>query len=296
MKIENEEIQVEVSLHGAEMTRIAKKGKEYLWCGDAQYWGRHAPILFPIVGKVYDGKYRIKGKEYGLPQHGFARDMDFELKEQGREEVTMELASNEETKSRYPYPFVLSAAYRLDGGRIAVRWTVENRTETVMDYQIGAHPAFNYAAFDPEEERHGGLRLLRKEGDGYRPVEGVEVRGFSREGYATAEQNRIELKQGRMAMTDALFAKGALILENRQVQKAILEDKEGQPMLAMTFDKAPVLGIWSPEGKRAPFVCIEPWAGRCDREGYDGEFGEREWMNHLAPHSLQQFEYDIEIY
>lgn len=70
------------------------------------------------------------------------------------------------------------------------------------------------------------------------------------------------------------FDKDALILENEQVRKVTLYNKEKQAYLSLHFN-APVVGLWSPPAKNAPFVCIEPWYGRCDRAHYLGEYKDK---------------------
>lgn len=291
--ISNNNITAEISLHGAEMIRLQKNGKDLLWNADPTYWKRNAPILFPIVGKVFDGKYLVDGKEYQLPQHGFARDMDFVVVSQKAESISLELKSNAETLAKYPFEFVLRATYTLSGNGINACWTIENPSDKAMHFQIGAHPAFRYDGFQSEDAVHGYLQLLHKSAEGYVPVNELQVREFLTQGYVSDKKRCWSLQNGTTPLTDTLFEQGAIILEDNQVQQAILQDKERKEILRVTFDQAPVLGIWSPEGKHAPFICIEPWMGRCDREGYHGEFSQRDWNNTIKPHSSSTFSYSI---
>ena len=140
--LQNEYLSIQIAERGAELCSIMCNDKEYLWQADPKFWGRHSPVLFPIVGKVWDDVYTVEGKIYPLSQHGFARDMDFELVSQSATEVTYRLVSTEETLKKYPFPFLLEITYRLTGKMIEVIWKVENIGSSELHFQIGAHPAF----------------------------------------------------------------------------------------------------------------------------------------------------------
>ena len=143
--ISNELLTVGIAEHGAELQSMMRGGREYLWHGDPSYWKRRSPVLFPIVGSVWEGRYRIDGREYALSQHGFARDMDFTLISNDGTQAIFRLDSNEETLKIYPREFSLEIGYRLHGRSIEVSWTVCNTsTDVEMPFQIGAHPAINY--------------------------------------------------------------------------------------------------------------------------------------------------------
>ena len=148
--LENDCLAIEVSTFGAELQSIRDKatGFEYLWYGDKTYWGRRSPVLFPIVGKVWEGRMRYQGAEYLLSQHGFARDMEFELVSETETEVRYRLVSTEETLKKYPYQFVLEIAYRLHDNKVDVIWEVTNPSDKDICFQIGAHPAFYYPDYE----------------------------------------------------------------------------------------------------------------------------------------------------
>ena len=154
VELKNEQLSVVVSEKGAELQSIKDAhGKEYLWQADPKYWGRHSPILFPIVCSVNDETYRVDGKEYHLPRHGFARDATFKLIAQSQRKVTFVLESSEETKKVYPYDFTLSVSYVLDDNKIGVIWHVHNTDTREIHFQIGGHPAFNIPDMKPGSSR-----------------------------------------------------------------------------------------------------------------------------------------------
>ena len=155
--LSNDKISIEIANHGAELTSIMANEQEYLWQGDPKYWGRHSPVLFPIVGRVWDNQYKNEGAIYKLGQHGFARDMDFQLTYEEDNAVVYTLESNEETMKVYPFPFVLEIGYRLKGNRIEVMWSVQNCGDKDLYFQIGAHPAFYYRDLDANTCERGFL-------------------------------------------------------------------------------------------------------------------------------------------
>ena len=93
---------------------------------------------------------------------------------------------------------------------------------------------------------------------------------------------------------DNVFDNDALIIENSDVTKVSLIDNDKE-YLTVKFD-AKVFGIWSPAKKNAPFVCIEPWYGRCDAEDFSGDITEREWSNSLEVNDNWYKEYEIIIH
>ena len=264
--LKNDVLTVQVKEHGAELASIMKGSTEYLWQADPAFWGRHSPVLFPIVGSVWEKRYRVDGVEYEMGQHGFARDMDFTLVEGNDTEVRYRLESSAETLAKYPYPFVLEIAYKLQGNRLDVIWEVCNPSQEDMYFQIGAHPAFYYPDYDPQAAGRGFLSFDRSEG--------LECIRIKEKGCVDAvTRYPLEIPQdGKLPLTKETFDQiDTIMLEDSQVARVTLHRNDGSPWLSLCFD-APVVGIWSPPTKNAPFICLEPWYGRCDRAGYEGDY------------------------
>lgn len=281
-------LHVEVSSHGAELQSIRKGDTEYLWQGDPAYWGRRSPVLFPIVGSVWEKRYRSGGKEYELGQHGFARDMEFTLVISSESEVRYRLESSEETLARYPYPFVLEIAYRLHDNCLDVIWEVTNPSDKEIFFQIGAHPAFIYPDYDPQKQGRGFFTFDRSEG--------LECIRIKEKGCVDADTKwPLDMPEGRLKLEkDTFDAIDTIMLQDSQIKRVDMFREDGTRWLALSFD-APVIGIWSPPGKVAPFICIEPWYGRCDRVGYEGRYEDKDWMNRLQPGEKFESVYTIEI-
>ena len=203
------------------------------------------------------------------------------------DEVRYRLVSNEETLHKYPFPFCLEIGYRIQGKKIEVMWEVKNTGDKEMYFQIGAHPAFYWPEFDASNSERGFFRFDKENGLKYILI--------SEKGCADpSTEYSLELTDGLLPLDTHTFDKDALILENEQVRKVTLYNKEKLAYLSLHFN-APVVGLWSPPAKNAPFVCIEPWYGRCDRAHYTGEYKDKDWMQHLQPEEIFQGGYTIEI-
>lgn len=290
-KLENEKLVVKVADHGAELISIydKKEERELIWQADPQYWNRHAPILFPNVGKHYQGVYRYEGKEYPAGQHGFARDKEF-IQVGGEETwVTHRLCADEETRTNYPFDFCLEVTHRLEGDQLHVEWKVENQGENTMYFTIGGHPAFRLPIILGTEFEDYFLRFEEH-------VDRLNYVLLDLEsGTAMPEQRRpMALHQHCFRLRKEMFNKDALIFDEGQVQWVALALPDGSPYVALESRDFPNFGIWSKPG--APYVCLEPWCGRCDNQGFTGEISEKPGINTLKTGEIFEKSYDIIVY
>lgn len=280
-------LELEVSAQGAELQNIRNKrtGFEYLWQGNPAYWKRRSPVLFPIVGAVWNGKFRMDGKTYEMGQHGFARDMAFTpVSDCPDDELWFRLESSPETLERFPREFRLEIGYKLDDTRISVMWRVENIGDKELPFQIGAHPAFNIPGFNADDAVHGYFAF---------DTNNLEAELISEKGCVGDEAFRPALDaEGMLPIQGNTFSHDALIFGG-QLHRVSLLDKEKQPLLTALF-RSPYVGLWTP-GADAPFVCIEPWYGRADSVGYEGDFSSRHQMNRLAPGAVFNASYMLII-
>ncbi len=276
--LENDVLKIAVATSGAELSSIFNKAenKEMLWQGAPEFWGRKSPVLFPIVGKYKDGKTTYNGEEYSLSQHGFARDSEFTLIEETKTRLVFQLMSNEETLAKYPFAFQLICSFELKNNKIIVGWYVENIDNKKIYFSIGAHPAF-YC----EKSK----TVLSMNGDN------LQYNLINADGLYTKQKYGID---SSFVLHDNVFDNDALIIENSDVTEVSLIDND-KKYLTVKFD-APLFGIWSPAKKNAPFVCIEPWYGRCDAEDFNGDITEREWSNSLEVNDNWYKEYEIIIH
>ena len=280
MKLENGIISIDIANHGAELKSAVKDGFEYMWCGDEKYWARTSPVLFPIVGSLKDKEYKLDGKVYQMSQHGFARDCEFDLVDCDKTAATYILKENEETLAKYPFKFNLKIKYTLINNVIKIDWLVENNNDKVMSFSIGAHPAFNL-----------------KEGDNYFKFDTDNDIVYNLiDGNGLYDKNSVHTlkNDGYVRITDDMFDNDALIVENSQAKEVIICDKNKTAYLKVKFS-AELFGLWSPAKKKAPFVCIEPWYGRCDSNDFNGEFSQKDYIINLNLDQQFNASYEIEL-
>lgn len=222
-----------------------------------------------------------------MMQHGFARDLEFEMIScQPESEIWFERKSDTETLEKYPYEFILKLGYKLLPNGVSVLWQVENPASEALPFSIGGHPAFN-CPIDADKKQTDYQIFLDAKDE-------VISSKINKIGLATGEKERFSLQNGLLPITENLFDEDALVIEHDQAKTVALCNEKGEPYLTVTMD-APLFGIWSPPHKNAPFICIEPWYGRCDQENFEGDLTEREWGNLLAPSDVWKREYQIKV-
>jgi galactose mutarotase-like enzyme len=273
--ISNDKITLTVSEHGAEIVSLIRRrdNKELMWQADPKFWGRTSPVLFPLVGNYFEKESIYDGKTYTMGQHGFARDMDFHLVAKTEDKLKFLVRENEMSKEKYPFDFYLTIAYEISGDEVKVIWNVKNTGIRTMYFSIGGHPAFNCDL--PKSKL-----LFEKKGQAVKNDLTSGVIEGDGSGCLSEREKTISLKDSVLALSDELFDEDALIFENNQADAVTLLDEHDRKVLKVSFD-APLFGVWSPAKKFAPFVCIEPWYGRCDRVGFNKKLEEREYGTKL---------------
>ena len=272
-QIQNEQLQVSANQKGAELANIfsPKKNIEYVWTADSNHWGRHSCILFPTVGKVKDDTYRIGEKTFALKQHGFARNVDFELIEHHATSMLFELKSSPSSLEVYPYQFRLLVGYELLENQIKIIYTVENTDNQPIYFSIGGHPGFNVPLSNDEKRSDYSLVFNQKE---------TAVRHLLDGGLFNGETKTVLDNHNRIPITDNLFDDDALVFRNMKSDEVSLENGKGEKVLTFNFAGFPDLGIWSANAD-APFVCIEPWFGIADTAKANWDFREKDGVMKL---------------
>jgi len=279
--ISNEYLTVTINEEGAELTSIKYNDTEYLWTGDKKYWGRHAPVLFPMVGALKDNKCMIKGIEYQMTQHGFARDMTFGLFAKTKDSISFLLQSNEETLKKYPFDFELYIKYELNVRAVKVTYEVVNSGNNAMFFSIGGHPGFNLFS---------------------------DIKDYYIEFEENETQNKIFVENGLVKFTDKLrlndsnkiqldensFNDDAMIFKDLTSSKVWLKSNKTDKSICMHIAGFPYLGIWSKKDG-APFVCLEPWFGIADTVEHNGDFTKKEGIIELNIGEEFSASYVIEV-
>ena len=276
--MKNKQLEVSVNTLGAEICSIrdCETQVEYMWQADKKFWKRHAPVLFPFVGSLKEKRYTYQNKTYSMGQHGFARDMEFVVIEQKQDEIWFELTSNETTLENYPFDFILQIGYQLEDRSVKVLYRVINPSKDVMYFSIGAHPAFQ-CPYDVKDEAY----YLRLDHTKKLQVYSLDTKlGVRKAKPQEVKFTYIDSDYAYIKLTKELFAKDALIVEHTNITEASLCYADKTPYITVTFD-APLFGIWSPANTGAPFVCIEPWYGRCDTINSPDELNQKEYVNAL---------------
>ena len=271
--IENSDLRVAIKTQGAELDSIQHKTHplEYLWQGDAAFWGKKSPILFPIVGTLKDNTFSYKEKKYTLPRHGFARDKTFSVEQHSADSATFLLVSNEETLKNYPFQFEFRLHYTLKDNALCVTYAVKNTGSDDMYFSVGGHPAFRLPLTDGTAYTDYFIELNQAETSGRYPL--------SIDGLLELKSNPFLENSNKIALNPALFYEDAVVLKHLEATSmAILSDKTPHG-LRMTFEGFPYFGIWA--AKNAPFVCLEPWCGISDSVNTTQDLTKKEGINHL---------------
>lgn len=286
--LENDKWKVAINHFGAELCSIVKKenGVEYVWNGDERFWKRSAPVLFPFVGSLKNKEFLYGDKAYPMGQHGFARDMEFSLVSNDGRQAWFSLSSDDTTYEKYPFAFTLEIGYVLTDNTIKVIWRVINEDEKQMYFSIGGHPAF-MCPLDGEGRQTDYFISFDSD-------KNLVYSKLSENGLVYKKDNILETNGGKMQITEKLFDEDALVVEGGQAHRVSLCKPDGTPYLTVTFD-APLFGLWSPAKKNAPFICIEPWYGRCDSEAFTGTLEEREYGSSLAPYESFEAAFEIQV-
>lgn len=283
----NGTVSATINEKGAELSSLRKDGIDYMWYADPTFWGRTSPVLFPLVGSLKDKSYRYDGQTYSMNQHGFARDNMFTCTYESATELHFEFRDTEDTYAIYPFHFCLQIQYQLENDKLQVRWIVTNTDTKELHFSIGAHPAF-LCPWNNDGQQKDYQISLKKNG---MPLQSL-TSSIIRDGLLSDEKTVITLENGKVAVHEHLFDDDALVLEGNQTDEVALVTPDGKEYISVHFN-CPVMGIWSPPGKTAPFVCIEPWYGRCDSAAFEGQLEDREYGNTLAPGKQFEREYSI---
>lgn len=275
-KLKNSFLTVTVSDHGAEVQSVVDNNsqREYIWQADPEIWGRHAPVLFPIVGRLKDDQYTYDGKTYHMTQHGFARDNDFEVEKETDDSITFLLKSNDATKEKYPFDFELRVTYTLINNLLEERFDVTNTDDKEMIFGIGGHPGFNLPTDD-------GL----KKNDYYFKFEPSvdHIKVPLKAPYIDWEHRSLMATNSLFEISDDLFKDDAWVFQLKGLNKVSIRTDKSDYHINVRMDGAPFVGLWSQYPKAGNYMCVEPWWGIADTLDSNGKLEDKKGMNRLAP-------------
>jgi galactose mutarotase-like enzyme len=282
--LHSEALTVVIDSAGAEMHSLkTHNGEELLWQADADVWGRHAPHLFPIVGRLNDDEVRHAGKSYPMSQHGFARDMDFQLESSSDTACTLLLSDSEESRKHFPFGFEFRVHYELEGATLRIGYDVKNTGDQPLPFSVGAHPAFNWPLTPSADRDRHSIEFEYEESADIRQLDAGLVKPDSIP--TPLEGNTLKLK-------DDLFENDALVFDQHRSRQVTLK-AEAAPSITIRFDDFPHLGIWTKPG--ADFICIEPWQGHASATDFSGEFADKPGIVTLDIGEQRMWWFSIEV-
>jgi galactose mutarotase-like enzyme len=283
--VSSPELHAEINPLGAQLSILRDRdGRDLLWNGDPTVWNGRAPVLFPIVGELAGGKYRVAGETYHLSRHGFARGKVFEVIAATSSTALFRLRSDESTFPVYPFPFELDVRFALEGPSLSVTLYVRNSGAEPLLASVGYHPAFRWPLpFGQERAAH----FIEFASDEPQPIRRLNAIGLlSPQGYPTPVSGR------RLTLEDSLFDKDAVIFDQLR-SRSVTYGAAAGPRIRVDFPNSPYLGVWTKPG--AHFICIEPWHGIADPEGFQGEFAAKPGVFAVAPGAVSAMETRITL-
>lgn len=254
-----------------------RRNLEYLWQADKEVWPRHAPVLFPFVGRLRNYQYTYQNKYFNIEQHGFARDLAFEASQISAQEAGFELRSSEYTISRYPFNFLLNIKYALSGNTLCMEFSIENKGNEAMPFSFGAHPAFNIL--------NPGEAILLFEND-FMPKSLT-----LKDNFISQDIRQVTDESGKIVINPHSFDEDAMVF--RHLKSKWIQLISGPYVVKAHINTWPYLGIWSKPN--ASFICIEPWQGLADSVDFKGDIFKKEGILTLRPHEKLNKVFRIEL-
>ncbi|MGQ4275130.1 aldose 1-epimerase family protein [Terrihabitans sp. B22-R8] len=272
------------SARGAQLVRLRDaEGRDLLWEGDPDVWGWHAPLLFPIVGRVAGDRIRVDGESYPMKQHGLARHAMFTLIDVAPAECRFRLVAGPETRRSYPFDFALDVVCRLSGNELTIEAQVTNAGQETMPVSFGFHPAFRWPLVPGVAREDHHVLFERDEPDGIRRL---------RDGLLTDELVPSPVRDGRLDLTDDLFCNDALVFDRPRSRSLVYGAGQG-PRIRVSFPEMPHLGIWSKSDSE--FVCLEPWHGHASPENFEGELRDKPGIVSVSAGDTARFSMSIAV-
>ena len=284
IEISSAKLAARIDPQGAELQSLTDThGREHMSSGDPVFWAGRAPLLFPIVGRLNGDTLRAGGKDYALEKHGFARRSQFDVIDHDANSTTLRLVDSDATRVMYPFAFELDARFALAGETLAMTVTIRNPGEMPLPASFGYHPAFAWPLPGGDRAAHAIV---------FNCNEPAPLRRLTPEGLVGPDPKPSPVVGNRFTLTDALFTDDALVWTDLASRSLTYGVPDG-PQLNIAYPDTPYLGIWTKPG--AAFVCIEPWAGHADSEGYPGEFSDKPGVISIAPGASRSFRMDVTV-
>ena len=271
IQLSNNELSIRISEKGAELQSINYNDLEYLWQADTKFWGKHSPVLFPIVGELKNGKYIFENKEYALSRHGFARDNIFDAQKISDTSAIFTLHSGDKTLAVYPFQFTFQLRYEINDDELSCTYVVKNINAFMMYFSVGGHPAFRVPLNENLQYNNYSLKF---------DDDTKLNRYLLHDGLTGDNVQSLPLDEHELHLDPSLFYADAIVLKDLKSRQITLHSEKDPHGLTFHMEGFPYFGIWA--AKDAPFVCLEPWSGIADNIHHDGQLINKEGINKLA--------------
>jgi len=286
INLHSPQLRAVINPFGAQLSILRdRNGNDLLWNGDANFWSGRAPVLFPIVGELAAGAFRVASSTYKLPRHGFARNSTFRIVSATTTEATFRLSADESSLQVYPFQFQLDISFTLTGAELAIKSSVRNNGREILTASIGYHPGFRWPLPYGLPRTAHFIEFAKEEG----PV----ILRLGSHGLLLSERHTTPVRGRRLALDDSLFKEGVVIFDDLR-SHSVLYGADTGPRLRVDYPDATYLGIWT-KSNDAPFVCIEPWRGVADAVGFAGDFRNKLGAFSVAPGAIQELNMKITL-
>lgn len=287
LELTGDQLSATVATKGAEPQSLRVPGvggpTELLWQAGEE-WRRHAPVLFPVIGRVVDDEVVVDGEPYPMTQHGFARDTEFDVLEASRTRAVLRLEDDEETRRHFPFGFALTVTYEVRGSSFVTRYAVATRGGGPMPFSLGSHPAFRWPLVPGVAKDAHTVEFAAPEPA---PVRRVEQTLLTPEQHPTPVDGRV------LPLDEELFRADAVVMEHL-ASRSLQFSGPGTPVVRLDLDGLPHLGVWSkPTG--ADFLCLEPWAGLPSPAGEQTEYRDKPYQLVCAPGDVVELGYTVTV-
>ena len=288
--IKNNELQVNISDLGAEIKEIKYLGKDYLHNSDPKFWGRSAPLLWPNIGTIKNGAATINGVSYPMKKHGFLRDTLCSVYSKEESKITFEVNADENTLKLYPYEFKILITYELVGSTIKSNLQFYNLSDNDMPFNLGLHPAFKIP-LDENEKFEDYKIIFNTPGTYEMPTVNLTDGTID---YENRCRTFTDLKELPLNYSDYDF--DALVFENIKATEVTLTNNSLSHGIKFNFKEFPMLGVWTPNTCKAPFICIEPWIGCADAPTSNCDFLTKRDLIVVKPNESKKVTYEITLF
>ncbi len=270
---------------GAQLTALVDaQGRDLLWNGDPAVWSGRAPLLFPIVGELAGGRYRLGDRSFALARHGFARRSVFAILASTTDRALFRLRADATTLAAYPFQFELDVEFTVRDASLRIAALIKNTGPSDLPASFGFHPALRWPLPYGQPRATHVIEFAEEEP--------AAVRRLNAQGLLRPEPQATPLRARRLALADALFTEDVLIFDQVR-SRFVTYGADSGPRIRVSFPDAPFLGVWTKPG--AQFICIEPWHGIADPEGYTGDFSLKPGIFTVAPGATRAIEMSLTV-